>query len=103
MTENVDTSQLRRKGGLASTATALLGIDRNVLRPRFFEKDEYQGVAGLGHRIASLRWPVISPATPLAYSATTSPKLLRWMATFCPAATLSLSLTRCSPHVHSLG
>jgi len=54
MTENVDTSQLRRKGGLASTATALLGIDRNVLRPRFFEKDEYQGVAGLGHRIAAL-------------------------------------------------
>src|SRR5215472_10601936 len=49
-----------------------------------------------GSDIASLRKPVISPATPLLYSATTSPKLLRWMATFCPALTLSLSLTRCS-------
>src|SRR6516162_6444180 len=49
-----------------------------------------------GSDIASLRWPVISPATPLVYSATTSPKLSRWMATFCPASTLSLSLTRCS-------
>jgi DNA-binding transcriptional ArsR family regulator len=32
----------------------LLGIDLNVLRLRFVEKDEYQGVAGLGHCIAAL-------------------------------------------------
>src|SRR5215471_12857657 len=32
----------------------LLGIDLNVLRPRLVEKDEYQGVAGLGHCIAAL-------------------------------------------------
>ncbi len=44
----------------------------------------------------SLRRPATSPDTLLVYSATTSPKLLRWMATFCPASTLSLSLTRCS-------
>src|SRR4029077_1889643 len=32
----------------------LLGIDLNVLRPRLVEKDEYQGVAGLGHCVAAL-------------------------------------------------
>src|ERR1700749_1192782 len=32
----------------------LLGIDLNVLRPRLLEKDEYQGVAGLGHCLAAL-------------------------------------------------
>ncbi len=32
----------------------LLGIDRNVLRPRLVEKDEYQGIARLGHCIAAL-------------------------------------------------
>jgi hypothetical protein len=32
----------------------LLGIDLNVLRTRLVEKDEYQGVAGLGHCIAAL-------------------------------------------------
>ena len=54
-------------------------------------------VRGLpGSDIASQRWPVTSPATLLVYSATTLPKLFRWMATFCPASTLSLSLTRCS-------
>src|ERR1700756_2987841 len=32
----------------------LLGIDLDVLRPLPIEKDEYQGVAGLGHCIAAL-------------------------------------------------
>src|SRR5262245_66104361 len=32
----------------------LLGIERNVLQPRLVEKDEYQGVARLGHCIAAL-------------------------------------------------
>src|SRR4029450_2722787 len=32
----------------------LLGVDLNVLRPRLVEKDEYQGIAGLGHCIAAL-------------------------------------------------
>src|SRR6516162_4030664 len=32
----------------------LLGIDRNVLRPRLVEKNEYQGIARLGHGIAAL-------------------------------------------------
>ena len=32
----------------------LLGIDLNVLRPRLVEKDEYQGIARLGHCIAAL-------------------------------------------------
>jgi hypothetical protein len=32
----------------------LLGIDLKVLRHRLVEKDEYQGVAGLGHCIAAL-------------------------------------------------
>ena len=37
-----------------------------------------------------------SPASPLVYSATTSPNALRWIATFCPTLTLSFSLTRSS-------
>ena len=32
----------------------LLGIDLSVLRPRLVEKDEYQGIARLGHCIAAL-------------------------------------------------
>src|SRR5215469_307606 len=32
----------------------LLGIDLNVLRPWLVEKDEYQGIARLGHSIAAL-------------------------------------------------
>jgi hypothetical protein len=33
------------------------------------------------------------PLTGLAYSATTSPKALRWMPSFCPDVTLAFSLT----------
>src|SRR6516164_8562388 len=68
----------------------LLGIDLNVLRPRLVEKDEYQGIARLGHCIAALARYLSGHAACILRND------LRWMATFCPALTLSLSLTRCS-------
>ena len=49
-----------------------------------------------GSAIASVRRPITFPPIALVYSAITSPKLLRWVATFCPGSTLSLSLTRYS-------
>src|SRR5215831_549171 len=72
----------------------LLGIDRNVLRPRLLEKDEYQGVAGLGHRIVALARYLSSHAAcifrnDLAEAAALDGNLLS-------ASTLSLSLTKCS-------
>jgi hypothetical protein len=39
---------------LRSMRQLVVGIDRNVLRPWLVEKDEYQGIARLGHCIAAL-------------------------------------------------
>src|SRR5690606_24128345 len=43
----------RRAPALKST-WQLFGIDLNVLGSRLVKKDEYQGIAGLGHGIAAL-------------------------------------------------
>ena len=44
----------RRVTGPERSMRELLGIDLNALRRRLVEKDERQGVAGLGHCIAAL-------------------------------------------------
>src|SRR5262249_26116464 len=42
------------RSGKWSSRGELFGINLNLPRPRLVEKDEYQGVAGLGHCIAAL-------------------------------------------------
>src|SRR5688500_12924662 len=46
--------EVSRKRRWFARAGELFGINLNALRRRLVEKDEYQGVAGLGHCIAAL-------------------------------------------------